>query len=349
VPRFKTPSSQTDATAMRASTRVALCLVALLAATASAESLEEVLARSEGAYARGQLDEAVAILEARLNKPEPGENLVPVHGTLGDLYLEMVDANKALEHFDWIAAEHPNYARAHYKRGLALEQSARFVEAIDAYALAGEKRYDEAEIRGRIGFNYALLANSPDTPDAERPRYGELARKSLTRAVELDPRNHSAMGNLADIAFNLGEFQLALDYYKRMDRMEPSRPMTLARIGSTHLQMGNCKPALEPLRRAAEILNESKPATQADAYIYRDVEVFSRVRAAECLIELGRPDEARSEIARVLEAANCPDCEMTSREVDRSKLRAEVLLLQLDATATGKRDATAPSNADTAR
>ena len=97
---------------MRAATRVVLCLAALLAATASAESLEELLARSEAAYAKGQLDEAVAILKARLAKPEPDDNLVPVHGTLGDLYLEMTDADRALEHFDWIAAEHPNYARA---------------------------------------------------------------------------------------------------------------------------------------------------------------------------------------------------------------------------------------------
>ncbi len=326
---------------MRASTRVVLCLAALLAATASAESLDEVLARSEAAYAKGQLDEAVAVLEARLGKAEPDDNLVPVHGTLGDLYLEMAQAKEALEHFDWIAAEHPNYARAHYKRGLALEQSARFQEAIDAYALAGEQYYEEAEIRGRIGFNYVLLANSPDIPDAERSRYGELARKSLTRAIKLDPRNYSAMGNLADIIFNLGEFQPALDYYKRMDKMEPSRPMTLARIGSTYLEMGQCEPALESLRGAATILNESKPRTQADAYFYRDVEVFSRIRAAECLITLSRPAEARSEIARVLEIANCPDCKTPSREIDRSKLRAEVLLLQLDATA--------PASAESAR
>jgi tetratricopeptide (TPR) repeat protein len=347
--RFKAASSQADAPAMRAPTRLvlcrpallAVCFSALLAATASAESLEAVLARSEAAYSKGQFDEAVAILEARLKKPHADDNLVPVHGTLGDLYMEMAKIDKALEHFDWIAAEHPNYARAHYKRGRALEQNSRFVEAIDAYALAGEKYYDEAEIRGRIGFNYMLLANSPGTPDAERPRYGELARKSLTRAVELDPLNHSAMGNLADITFNLGDFQLALAYYKRMNQIEPLRPMTLARIGSTHLRMGQCEPALEHLSHAAKLLSESKPKTQADAYIYRDVEVFSRVHAAECLIELSRTNEARREIARVLEIANCPDCATTSREVENSKTRAEALLLQLDATA--------PGNAETAR
>jgi tetratricopeptide (TPR) repeat protein len=116
--------------------------------------------------------------------------------------------------------------------------------------------------------------------------------------------------------------------------------MTLARIGSTYLQMGQCEPALESLLGAAEILNDAKPRTQADAYIYRDVEVFSRIRAAECLIALSRPAEARSEIARVLEVANCPDCTTTSRQIDSAKLRAEVLLLQLDATA--------PANAEPA-
>ena len=315
---------------MRASILLLVCLVALTTATASAESLEALLARSEAAYAKGQLEEAVAILQARLADPEPADNLVPVHGTLGDLYLEMAKPDKALEHYDWIAAEHPRYARAHYKRGLALEQSARFLEAIDAYALAGEQYYDEAEIRGRIGFNYALLANLPEIYAADRRRYGELASRSLTRAVQLDPRNHSAIGNLADIHFNLGEFQLALAYYQRMDQMEPSRPMTLARIGSTHLQLKQYEPALEYLHRAAGILAESTPRTPADVAIYRDVEAFSRVRAAECLIALNRSGEARGEISRVLELANCPDCATSSREVDSSKARAEELLQRLD-------------------
>jgi tetratricopeptide (TPR) repeat protein len=332
LPRFKPIRSRADAAAMRASIPLVVCLVALLASTAAAEGLEELLARSEAAYAKGRLDEAVAILQARLEAPEPGDNLVPVHGTLGDLYLEMANPVKALEHYDWIAAAHPRYARAHYKRGLALEQSARFLEAIDAFALAGEQYYDEAEIRGRIGFNYTLLANLPETSAADRQRYGELARKSLTRAVQLDPRNHSAIGNLADIHFNLGEFQLALDYYERMDQMEPSRPLTLARIGNTYLQMKQYQPALENLLRAARILGESTPRTPADAEIYRDVEAFSRVRAAECLIALNRSSEARSEISRVLELANCPDCTTSTRGPDSSKVRAEELLLRLDET-----------------
>jgi hypothetical protein len=126
-----------------------------------------------------------------------------------------------------------------------------------------------------------------------------------------------------------------------MNQMEPSRPMTLARIGSTYLKMEQCEPALENLLHAVKILEVSKPRTQTDVYVHRDVEVFSRVRAAECLIVLNRSTEARSEISRVLEIAGCPDCATSSHEVDRSKLRAEELLLQLDATP--------PANTEAAR
>ncbi|MBW2694145.1 MAG: hypothetical protein JRE57_16195, partial [Deltaproteobacteria bacterium] len=50
---------------MRESIRLLVCLAALLAPTASAESLEELLARSEAIYATGQFDAAIAILQAR--------------------------------------------------------------------------------------------------------------------------------------------------------------------------------------------------------------------------------------------------------------------------------------------
>ena len=222
-----------------------------------------------------------------------------------------------------------------------MEHASRAREAIEAYTNAGKLGADESEIRSRIGFNYMLIASSPMTPDAERALHLGLARGALKRAIELDPRNQSALGNLADIVFNQGEVELALEYYLRMNELEPSRPTTLARIGSTYLRMGQCAPALDNLLRAAKIVGGSEPASQRDAWIHRDIEVFSRVRAGECLIQLNRPAEARSEIARVLEIVNCEDCKTSSREIDRSKSKAEELLQRLDAAA--------PANPETAR
>ncbi len=326
---------------MRRRTRLALCLLMLLPSVAWGESVEEALAASEAAFLNGQRDEAAAVLESRIARAEPGDDLITLHGTLGNLYLEMGRSEQALAHFDWLIGMRPDHALAHYQRGQVLERSARAREAIEAYTNAGKLGFDEAEIRSRIGFNYRLIASSPMTPDAERARYGALARGALKRAIELDPQNQSALGNLADIVFNQSEVELALEYYLRMDELEPSRPTTLARIGSTYLRMGQCAPALYHLLRAAKIVGESKPTNQRDAWINRDVEIFSRVRAAECLIQLQRPAEARSEIARVLEVANCENCETSSREIDHSKSKAEELLVQLDSAV--------PANAQTTR
>lgn len=204
---------------------------------------------------------------------------------------------------------------------------------IEAYTSAGKLGADEAEIRSRIGFNYMLLASSSVTLGTERERYTDLARGALKRAIELDPRNQSALGNLADIVFNQGQIEQALGYYLQMDELEPDRPTTLARIGSAYLHMDRCTPALDHLIRVVELVETSKPASQGEPWINRDTEVFSRVRAAECLIRLQRPAEARSEITRVLEIANCEDCETRSREIDRSKSKAEELLQQLDTAA----------------
>jgi tetratricopeptide (TPR) repeat protein len=313
----------------------------LLPSVVCAESVDEALAASQAAYRKGQREQATALLESRIERAEPGDDLVPLHGTLGNLYLEMARSERALAHFDWLIASYPDDALAHYKRGLALERLSRAREAIEAYTNAGKLGADEAEIRSRIGFNYMLLASTPMTPDAERERYQGLARGALKRAIELDPRNHSALGNLADILFNQGQIEEALAYYLRMDELEPSRPTTLARIGSIYLRMGRCAPALDHLLRAATMVEELEPGNQGDAWVNRDVEVFSRVRAAECLIRLERPDEARSEIARVLEIANCEGCTSRSLEIDRSKSKAEELLQQLDAPT--------PANAQTTR
>ncbi len=318
---------------MRRTTGLALCVLMLLPAVVWAESVADALATSQAAYLNGQHDEAVSLLESRIARAEAGDDLVSLHGTVGNLYLEMSKSEKALGHFDWLIAWHPDHAMAHYKRGQALERASRAREAIEAYTSAGKLGADEAEIRSRIGFNYMLLASSPVTLGAERERYIGLARGALKRAIELDPRNQSALGNLADIVFNQGQIEQALGYYLQMDELEPDRPTTLARIGSAYLHMDRCTPALDHLIRAVELVATSKPAIQGEPWINRDTEVFSRVRAAECLIRLQRPAEARSEITRVLEIANCKDCETRSREIDRSKSKAEELLQQLDTAA----------------
>jgi tetratricopeptide (TPR) repeat protein len=308
---------------------LALLALALCASAALAETLEQTLERAAQAANQGRADEAVALLEARLARAGPEDDLVPLRGMLGDVDLLANDPGPALAHYDWIAAQQPDHARAHYKRGQALERASRMEEAIQAYHRAGDLGHEASDALARIGFCYKVLAEREGTPAAERERYLLLAAQRLSRAIQLDTRNGSALGNMADLAFNSGDYPSALKLYLHMDRIQPSKPTTLARLGSTYASLGRHAQAIETLRRAAQLAETGQPVDFADRWVYRDAAVFSRIRIAESLIALGRRAEARGELQRVLELADCGDCRTTTCETERSRERAQVLLEEL--------------------
>ena len=104
----------------------------------------------------------------------------------------------------------------------------------------------------------------------------------------------------------------------------------VARLGSTHARLGEYETALELLRRAAQLAEAAPPSVGPDAWLLRDAAIFSHLRTAESLIALGRRPEARYELARVLELADCGECATTSREIETSRTRAIELLELLD-------------------
>lgn len=224
----------------------------------------------------------------------------------------------------------PNLALAHFKRGAALERANRCGEAIPAYRIARDLEYDAGKVMARIGFCYRILADRKGVSVEDRSVYLQRAAMALSRALQHDPNNRSALGNLADLAFNARDHSSALKLYQQMDRLDPSTPNTLARLGSTWALLGEHEKALEVLRRAAKLAEQSQPAGAPGRWVQRDVAILSRLKAGESLIALGREKRARQQLERVLEIADCPDCPLTSREVDRSRARAEALLTQLD-------------------
>ncbi len=317
---------------MRRFVGTALLALALLcpAAAARAESVQEVLQRASQAVEQRRPQQALALLEARLADAGPTDDLVSLHGVLGDTYLFVNDTERALLHFDWVVQHQPDLALARFKRGAALERANRCGEAIQAYRIARDLEYDPGEAMARIGFCYRILADSKDVTAEERGAYLQRAAMALSRALQHDPNNRSALGNLADLAFNASDHRSALKLYQQMNRLDPSTPTTLARLGSTWARLGEHEKALEVLRRAAKLAEKAQPAGVADRWIQRDAAIFSRLRAGESLIALGRVKQARRQLERVLAIADCPDCVLRSREVTHSLARAEALLAQLD-------------------
>ena len=132
-----------------------------------------------------------------------------------------------------------------------------------------------------------------------------------------------------NLAYNAGDHSSALKLYQQMDRLDPSTPVTLARLGSTWARLGEHEKALEMLRRAARLAEQAQPAGVAGRWIQRDVAIFSRLKAGESLLALGRSAQARRQLERAVEIADCPDCTLQSREAERSRSRAEALLADL--------------------
>ncbi len=317
---------------MRRLLETALLALALLcpAAAVRAGSVQQVLERASQAVEQGRPQEALAMLEARLAEAAPTDDRVSLHGVLGDTYLFVNDTERALLHFDWVVQHQPDLAFAHFKRGAALERANRCGEAIPSYRIARDLEYDPGEAMARIGFCYRILADSKGVSEDERRVYLQRAAMALSRALQHDPNNRSALGNLSDLAFNAGDHRSALKLYQQMDRLHPSTAITLARLGSTWARLGEHEKALETLRRAAKLAEQTKLPGVADRWIQRDVAIFSRLRAGESLIALGRTKKARRQLERVLEIADCPDCRLRSREVERARARAEALLAELD-------------------
>ncbi len=239
-------------------------------------------------------------------------------------------ASEAPEHDVRAEEEAPSQqAVAEFQRGLELERTNRCGEAIQSYRIARDLGFDAGEAMARIGFCYRIVADRKEVSADERNMYLQRAAMALSRALQHDPANRSALGNLADLAYNAGDHGSALKLYQQMDRLDPSTAVTLARLGSTWARLGEHEKALEMLRRAATLAEEAQPAGVADRWIQRDVAIFSRLKAGESLLALGRAAQARRQLERAVEIADCPDCTLRSREAERSRSRAEALLADL--------------------
>lgn len=136
----------------------------------------------------------------------------------------------------------------------------------------------------------------------------ELAEPSLARAVTLDDRNIDHLLNYGLCLLSMGRVAEAEPLYRRAHSLEPRNVVTTWRMGSFRARIGHMEQALAhyeaALGRATDVVRH-----------------HIRLDIAECLLSLGRVDEAR---------------EFMLRELDRSPHRARYLCL---ISAAGREDA----------
>jgi len=120
--------------------------------------------------------------------------------------------------------------------------------------------------------------------EVRQKRY-EAAKEQFAAVVEAEPENVVVLNNLAWLLWNKDNAEGALPYAERAVELAPSSPGVADTAGIVHLKLGNTGRALTLLRDAAAGL----PDNAEVQYHY-----------AQVLAALGKNDEAREVLARVL-------------------------------------------------
>lgn len=112
------------------------------------------------------------------------------------------------------------------------------------------------------------------------------ATADYNAAVKADPERATSYQGRGDYFFDRGEYELAEKDYKKYISMEPSDPLGYMGIGRNYKQQGYYEEAIKWFDKALQL----RSSDYSKGYSFR----------AECLIRLGRFDEAASDIVTAL-------------------------------------------------
>lgn len=168
------------------------------------------------------------------------------------------------------------------------ERVGRAIRDIDALLARGKLREAEAAAR-------SLVAENPITAQAQfilgiaiqaQGRF-EQAEPHFARAVTLDGRNVSYLLNLGLCLLSMGRVTEAAEFYGKARSVAPSNVEAIWRNGSFLARIGHMEQALAAFSKALERAPEGARHP-------------IRLEMLDCLLSLGRIDEARAHIERFI-------------------------------------------------
>ena len=152
---------------------------------------------------------------------------------------------EAVEMYLAALAVDPDFAMAHAGMGDSLFRLERFEEAIASLDRSVELHSEPPTATARL----ILMGTAADT--LGRP---DEAVRHFERAVEIDPRDTSALDHLAMTRFGDGRYEEALDLYLTLlEAQEPEQALTHSNLGATLYFLERYEEALASYERALSI------------------------------------------------------------------------------------------------
>lgn len=219
----------------------------------------------------GDLRGAGARLTTRVRDDNP--DVVPILEALARAHLDSHQPNEAFDFAGAILGHRPDHALAHFWRGLALEQAGRWRgEADRDYRRAVELEPDNFEFRLRLA-GYL----SP------RGEFAAEARELLERLRAEQPDHPDVLRPLGVALLDAGEVDAARPVVERLVAVRPGDGEALAVLGQLELAADRVPDAERHLRAAVA----RSPGSHAAHW-----------RLSQCLLRLGKTDEAKAEADR---------------------------------------------------
>lgn len=221
----------------------------------------QIVARGISAWERDDFETALETFETVLAEYP---NFADVHNKAGLCQAMLGRHEQALRHFDAALAENPSYAEAHLNRGIVLNELGRHEEAQEAFSKAGEidqrdSRVFPSDVGNRIAVTHAQLGDLYLV--ADRPRE---AKEHYERALEIRPRFIDIRSKFAEALIELGELERARDELASILEQRPSFVGARVRLGVVLMKLNDVDRAAHEWRRC---LADDPTDMRARAYL----------------------------------------------------------------------------------
>merc|ERR1712166_489066 len=165
-------------------------------------AIEDAKRSGDKAFKNQDYSEAVFLYSEALKLPDPeGEDLrARIHANLSAAYANMKNANKALTEADKAISVDPAYARAHLRRGNALEQLKRLDAAMQAYRQGASIDSNDQALQ-------TAMQHLQENIDKQKEQQGQAA---VPEAAQHQAANLKEAGNKL---FKEKEFEQAAEVY----------------------------------------------------------------------------------------------------------------------------------------
>ena len=209
----------------------------------------QIVARGISAWERDDFESALETFQGVL---EDYPEFADVQNKAGLCLAMLGRLEEALEHFDAALAANPSYAEAHLNRGIVLNDLGRHEEAHVAFTKAGEldvrdSRVFPSEVGNRIAVTHAQLGDLYLV--ANHP---SDAIQHYRAALEIRPRFIDIRSKFAETLIELGELEQAKEELTLILESRPSFVGARVRLGVVLHRMGEDDQAIVHWQKCLE-------------------------------------------------------------------------------------------------